>query len=400
VADHGTETVTQASERPRVLQVTTCRSDYGPAYWVTHELHADPRVEAELVVAGAHLDRGHGMTVREVEADGWPISERVPFAPGSEDHFIGRAVSDFATLFRSRQPDIVLVLGDRLELLAIATAAVLTRTPIAHISGGEVTEGALDEQVRHAVTKMAHVHFPGTPLAARRVRQLGEEPWRIHQVGDPALDHFSRGERATDQELVDALGFLPDRNTLLVTQHAASVAGESTREVDALIGALRSYPGRIIITAPAPDPGSSPVREAMIRFASEHGNATFIESLGSRRYRAVLERVSAMIGNSSSGLIEAASAKLPVVNVGERQQGRERGINVIDTRADATGISEAIGRATSDDFRRSISDMTNVYGDGTAARKIVDVMATLPSRDVLLRKRFVDVRDDGSSGHR
>jgi UDP-hydrolysing UDP-N-acetyl-D-glucosamine 2-epimerase len=389
MADHRAQVVTGGGSRRRIVYVTTCRSDYGPAYWVVHELFADKRVEPMLIVAGSHLSERHGLTVREIEGDGWPIAERVPFE-SEEAVSLGRAVIDFAELFARHRPDVVLILGDRLELLAVATAAVLTRTPMAHISGGEVTEGALDEQVRHALTKMAHVHFPGTALSAARVRQMGEEAWRVHQVGDPALDHFQRGTRGTSEELMEALGFLPDRNTLLVTQHAATVTGGPTGEAEELVAALREHSGPIIVTSPAPDPGSARIREVMAAFVADREKTVFVESLGSRRYRGVLALVGAMVGNSSSGLIEAASARLPVVNVGERQQGRERGANVIDVVAERGAIAKAIRRALSEEFRRSLEGMTNPYGDGRAAPRMVEVLATLPPTERLLRKRFVN----------
>ena len=383
--------MTHGGSRSRIAYVTTCRSDYGPSFWLVHELFADRRLDPMLMVAGSHLSERHGLTVREIEADGWPIAARIPFVEDDEDASLGRAVSAFAAAFTLHRPDVVLVVGDRLELLAVATAAVATRTPMAHVSGGEVTEGALDEQVRHAVTKMAHVHFAGTARAAKRLIQLGEEAWRVHHVGDTALDHFRRGVRGTPEDLVETLGFVPDRSTLIVTYHAATAGREIADEVDELVAAMHEYHGSIIVTAPAPDPGSARIREAMTSLVAGRRNAVFVDSLGSRRYRAVLELAGAMVGNSSSGLIEAASAKLPVVNVGERQQGRERGANVIDVAAERGVITAAVLRATSEEFRRTLEHMTNPYGDGRTAPRIVEVLATLPSTEQLLHKRFVDL---------
>jgi UDP-hydrolysing UDP-N-acetyl-D-glucosamine 2-epimerase len=288
-----------------------------------------------------------------------------------------------------QQPDIVVLYGDRLELLPIATAAVLTRTPIAHVCGGDVTEGALDEQVRHAVTKMAHLHFPSTPLSARRVRQMGEDPTRIHCVGDPALDHFVHGEHASPNELTELLGFTPDHRTLLITLHPETASGSTMSLQSAeFCSALQDFEGSLVITAPAPDPGHQTVRTAMERLASQHPRAVFIESLGSRRYRGLLKRVGAMAGNSSSGIIEAASVPLPVVNVGDRQAGRERAPNVIDVPFNASAIRQALQTALSQQFRQSLQRLNNPYGDGNAAQRITAVLKALPPRDELLRKRW------------
>lgn len=395
MADNGAKAVSQAPSRPRIAYVTTCRSDYGPAYWVIHDLFADARLESLLIVGGSHLSARHGLTIREIEADGWPVTERVPFFQSSDDTSgfgasMGEAVAGFSTAFAKVRPSAVVVLGDRLELLAVAIATVTTRTPLVHLCGGDVTEGALDEQVRHALTKIAHVHFPATETSAARILQMGEEAWRVHLVGDPALDHFRRSEGVDPIELEAMLGFLPGRDTLLVTQHAVTVALDgSRREADELAAALAEYPGSIVVTAPSPDPGSAAVREVMAGVVRARRNAVFAESLGSRRYRALLELVGAMVGNSSSGLIEAASAGLPVVNIGQRQQGRERGANVIDTLPERSSIAAAIRRAVAPEFRESLAGIPNPYGDGRTSGRIVDVLANLPGTERLLTKRFV-----------
>ena len=385
--------------------MTTCRSDYGPAHWLIHDMFAAPRIEARLIVSGSHLSPQHGLTVDEIERDGWPIAERVDFYRDIGDDArtygaaLGFAATAFTDVFERLRLSAVVVLGDRLELLAIATAAVITRTPIAHVSGGDLTAGALDEQVRHAVTKMAHVHFPGTEESAARIRQMGEEAWRVHTVGDPALDHFRRGERSAIAELEELFGFGPNRDTLLVTQHPVTIAPDvSIKEAEELASALRQYRGPIVITAPGPDPGSADVRAIVTRLVNERRDTVFVESLGSRRYRAMLELVGAMVGNSSSGLIEAASTGLPVVNIGQRQQGRQRGANVIDSDANAAAITAAIERAMAPEFRASLIGLTNPYGDGRAAGQIVEVLSNLPPRARLLTKHFLTPSSAGDDG--
>ena len=379
--------------RLRVGHVTTCRSDYGPAYWLIHDLFHTPSIEPLLFVGGAHLAVHQGETVREIERDGWSIAARIPFlgADGeASPHALAAALSGFGDAFDATSPDLVILYGDRVELLAAATAATVRAIPIAHICGGDITEGAIDDQVRHAVTKLAHVHFPSTTSATQRLLQMGEEPWRVHHTGDPALDHFTRGERSNPAELEDVLGFIPDRSTLLVTMHPTTLdLGSNATAASELVEALRAYAGPIVITAPAPDPGSEVVRSALAELATSRPSTVFVESLGSRRYRSLLPQIGAMVGNSSSGLIEAPEAGLPVVNIGSRQAGRDRGANVIDVEPTSRAIGMGIARALDPVFRSTFVGRPNPYGNGTAARSIVELLAKLPDRTTLLRKRFV-----------
>lgn len=382
----------------RIAYVTTCRSDYAPSYWLIHDLFAASDLQPLLFVGGSHLSEQHGLTVGEIEADGWPLAERLPFAceadnPRAHAAAAASALERFSDAFIRQSPDLVMLYGDRWELLPIATAAVLTATPIAHLCGGDLTEGAIDEQVRHAVTKMAHVHFPSTALAANRLIAMGEEPWRVHNVGDPALDQFRRGERATDDELRQLLGFVPDASTLLVTFHPPTREPTLVREqVLELAAALEQRAEHLILTAPAPDPGFADVRDVLQTLAATHPRAAYVDHLGGRRYRAVLERVAAMVGNSSSGLIEAACVPLPVVNIGSRQAGRERAGNVIDVAPRRDAIIAAIDRAVGPAFRSSLRGIQSPYGDGHSAPRVVQALRGLPARERLLTKRW------GSSG--
>jgi UDP-hydrolysing UDP-N-acetyl-D-glucosamine 2-epimerase len=378
----------------KIAYVTTARSDYGPAYWLIHDLLKDARFDVGLVVGGSHLSEKHGLTVTEIEKDGWPIYARVPFL-GDEDNDVahgcsaGRAVAEFTRLFAHLRPDLAIVYGDRYELLSVGVAAVITRTPLAHLCGGDITEGAIDDQVRHALTKMAHLHFPSTRRSAERLLQMGEEPWRVRLVGDPAIDSFVRGPRASAEELSARLGFKPDRSTLLVTFHPATLELEDTaRQVQELTEALRLYPGTLVITAPAPDPCGLPIREAMERLTRSRPGTVFVHNLGQYFYVGLMYLVGAMVGNSSSGLNQGPCVPLPVVNVGNRQQGRDRAANVIDVPTESGKILEGINKALSPGFRETLRSVTNPYGAGDAAARIVNVLSNLPSAQVLRNKRF------------
>lgn len=381
----------------KVAYVTTARSDYGPSYWLIHDLFSDARFATTLLVGGAHFSKRHGRSFTEVEKHAWPSVVRLPFLGlgGDEASFArsaGRALRMFGEYFSQNPPDVVVLYGDRVELLPIATAAVLNCVPIAHLSGGEVTEGAFDEQVRHALTKLSHLHFTTSKLATTRLLQMGEEAWRVRTVGDPALDQLRRGESAGLQELQELLGCELGSNTLLVTFHPPTLERECTRaQVRQLVEALRSHSGSIIITAPAPDPGCDDVTNALRAFARARKNVVFVDHLGSYCYRGLLSIVGALVGNSSSGIIEASGVPVPTVNIGNRQKGRERGSNVIDVRPVCAKISAGIKRALSKEFRRTMN-CRSPYGDGRSAQRIVTSLAKLPHRSRLLGKRFVLLR--------
>jgi UDP-hydrolysing UDP-N-acetyl-D-glucosamine 2-epimerase len=373
----------------RIAYVTTCRSDYGPAAFLLRDLEADPRFELRLWVAGAHLTLG---TVQEIVSDGCPIAAELAFDTQNHARGAAQALEKTALLLAAEQPDLLLLYGDRHELLPLANAALLAGTPIAHLCGGDVTLGAFDEQVRHALTKLAHLHFASSARSAARIRQMGEEPWRVHDVGDPSLDHFRRGERARAEELAAVLGFVPDLRSLLVTWHPTTLAlGDLQADTQALLHALASHPGGIVFTAPAPDPGSDEIRRALQTFVAGHPRSVFVESLGSRRYRGLLALCGAMVGNSSSGLSEAPCVPLPVVNVGDRQAGRDRARNVIDVPAETSAIQHAIESALSPAFRAALAGLESPYGDGRSSTRIVEILARLPDRATLLSKRFVEM---------
>lgn len=383
----------------KIAYITTARSDYGPSYWLIHDLFSESCFETLLFVGGSHLSTQYGMTVSEIEKDGWPVAARVPFLEDeagqiSHGRAAARALQGYSQLFAEVRPDLVVVYGDRYELLPIASAAVINQTPMAHVCGGDLTGGAIDDQVRHAVTKMAHLHFPSTARSSARILQMGEEPWRVHNVGDPALDHFVRGDQASAKELTESLGFMPDRQTLLVTFHPATLEVEDMpRQTVEIIAALNGHQGGIVITAPAPDPGSLEIRSQFERLARNRPMTVFVESLGSRRYRGLLHLVGAMVGNSSSGLNEAPCARLPVVNIGRRQEGREKSNNVLDVPPDRAAIGTAIETALSAAFRSSLTRLNNPYGNGCSASQIIDILKGLPPRETLIHKQFRHLHD-------
>jgi len=376
--------------------VTVARSDYGIYRPVLRALAAHEDVHLQLHVGGMHLLERFGWTVEEIERDGYPIAERIDFllpddSPQAVAESIGRGVTGFAKAFARSRPDLLVVLGDRCEMLAAVAAAVPLGIPLAHVHGGELTEGAIDDAIRHAITKLSHLHFVATEQYAARVRRLGEEGWRVVVSGAPALDALS-GFRPLDAvELRERFGFSPDERTLLVTFHPETLEPDRT-EAHALevLAAVRGSGLGAVFTYPNADQGHLQVAAVFEEAAVSDERYRIVRSFGSEAYFSVLSRVGAMVGNSSSGIIEAPSFRLPVVNVGSRQQGRTRAANVIDVEAERTAIAAGIDRATDPAFRRSLNRLVNPYGDGHAAERIVEVLTTVPLDNRLLCKRFED----------
>ena len=377
--------------------VTVARSDYGHLVPLLEALRDTPGITLQLYVAGAHLSPRFGETVGAIEADGWPISARVETI-GASDAAVevaagtGAGVAGFARAFAAGRPDLIVVLGDRAEMLAAAVAALPLAIPVAHLHGGEVTEGAIDEQARHAITKLAHLHFPAAEPYARRIRQMGEEPWRVHCVGAPGLDRFARGAAMPREELARRIGLPLRRPTLLVTFHPVTLEpGEAGGHSAELAGALEMVDGDVVITYPGADAAHDAVIRRLEALAATRPGTRMIPALGEDGYRALLQEADVMVGNSSSGLIEAPSFGLPVVNVGIRQQGRLRAANVIDVGHGREEIAAGIRRALAPGFRAGLRGLVNPYGDGNAAPRIARVLREVELGPRLARKRFVDL---------
>ena len=377
--------------------VTVARSDYGIYRPVLGALEAREDLRLWLYVGGMHLCERFGSTVEEVERDSFEIVERVDFLlpgddPPSIAASIGRGVVEFASAFDRSRPDLLVVLGDRFDMLAAGIAALPLAIPLAHVHGGESTEGAIDEAIRHSLTKLSHLHFAATEESARRIVQLGEEPWRVVVSGAPALD-VARGFEPLPGEALAELGLRLDGPTLIVTYHPVTLQhARATEEVDAVLAAVDESGLAAVLTYPNADTGHGAVIEAIERFAASADRYTLVRNLGTDAYFTLLGRAAAMVGNSSSGIIEAASFGLPVVDVGIRQQGRIRARNVVHADSDRGSIGAALRRALSPEFRESLAGLENPYGDGSASERIVERLATVPLDQKLLVKRFHDLR--------
>jgi UDP-hydrolysing UDP-N-acetyl-D-glucosamine 2-epimerase len=379
--------------RQRICVITGSRAEYGLLYWVLHDLKADPGVQLQLIATGSHLSAGHGMTVRQIEADGFAVDRRVEMLLASDSatavaKSVGLGVIGLSDALESLQPDVVVLLGDRFEMLAAAQTCLLHKILLAHIAGGDVTEGAYDESTRHAITKMAQVHFVTNEDAARRVCQMGENPQQVHVVGSPGLDHLRRRPLLGKAELQQALGAPLGQRNLLVTFHPVTLAqDDGLSEFDELLSALAQtdQDTTIWFTRPNADNGSRAIASRLDAWAGQQGPRVQVHtSLGQLRYLSLMAVADAVVGNSSSGLYEAPSLCVPTVNVGDRQRGRLAAASVLHCVAQRAAIAAAMRQALSLDCRGTV----NPYGDGHSAARIVAVLRALPPAAQLLRKPF------------
>ncbi len=386
----------------RIAVVTTSRADYSHLHWLLRALAEHPDVDLRLIVLGAHLSPEFGSTVQEIERDGIPIHARIECLLSSDSDVgmaktIGVAALGLADALSSLRPDLLLLIADRYEMLAPASVALALRIPIAHIEGGEISEGAIDNAVRNALTMMAHVHFTSTEEGRRRVIAMGEESWRVHRAGAPSIDHLRHSALLTRAELESKLHIaLPEKTSaarpekeriVVLAYHPVTLAQDTTREAEALFAALEQTQGRLFFCYPNADAGGRALIRRTEDFLARRGSGHLFVNLDAVTYWSLLREADLFVGNSSSGIMETASFALPTVNVGIRQQGRERPANVLDADAQPTTILAAIRKAASVEFRQSIAGMRNPYGEGHASEKIVSVLTTLPSAEILLLKR-------------
>jgi len=367
-----------------VCVVTGSRAEYGLLHWLLRDLRDDPGFDLRLVVTGMHLAPEFGSTVREIEKDGFTVARRVEMllssdTPAGVAKSIGLGVIGMSDALDQLKPDIVVLLGDRFEIFAAAQACLIHNIPIAHIAGGDTTEGAIDEAMRHAITKMAHVHFVTNEQSANRVRQLGEDPRHVHMVGSPGLDHLQRQgllDRASVENRLDQK--LGERN-LLITFHSVTLDLDyGIKQFGELLAALDGLDPSIYLwfTEPNADTGGRAMAATLNAWVAAHADrARVYTSLGQELYMSLMANVDAVVGNSSSGLYEAPSLGIATVDIGDRQRGRLAATSVLRCAADRGTIRETIMRAMALDC----SGVINPYGDGHATTKIVDVLRSLPA---------------------
>lgn len=380
-----------------VCVVTGARSEYGLIRLLLKEISSSKKINLQLIVTGSHLSQKYGFTYKEIEADSFQIDWKVHFLDGENDPIsltkaMGKALAGFADAYAALKPDIVILVGDRYEILMAAIAAMMASIPIAHIHGGETTEGAIDEAIRHSITKMAHLHFVATEEYKKRVVQLGEDIGRIYLVGGLGVDSIKKIKLIAKDELEKKIDFKFGWRNLLVTFHPVTLQSESIEyQIDELLGALATLnETRIIFTMPNADSQSDFIRNRLDEFASTRANVKIYESLGQLKYLSIIPFVDAVIGNSSSGLLEVPSFKKPTINIGSRQNGRLKASSVIDCSAERRSILKAIQFVYSSQFQDTLKSTINPYGNGGASKLIKEILENI-NFDSLLIKRFNDI---------
>lgn len=378
--------------KKKVAVITVGRSDWGIYYPIITEIKKRKNLELKIIASGSHLSKHYGYTIKDIERNVFKISEKVQMLLCSDDPIsistsIGLGVIGFAKAYEKIKPDIILVLGDRFEMLSSVVGAVPLKIAIAHIHGGEETQGAFDNVIRHSITKMAHIHFTSTKEYAKRIEKMGEEKWRIFNVGAPALENFKRIKFLKEKELEKNLNFPLNPKPLLVTFHPVTMELENTRYyIQQLLKALKKTNFPLIFTMPNPDTFNSIIRKEIINFSKGYKNCKVFENLGTQIYFNLMKYSLAMVGNSSSGIIEAPSFKLPVVNIGTRQKGRVKARNVIDVGYSANEILKGIEKATSKEFINTLENLRNPYENGNSSKKIADILEKIQLDQRLLLK--------------
>lgn len=377
----------------RICVVTGSRAEYGLLRWILKDLQAASDVALQIVVTGMHLSPEFGGTVSEVEKDGFVITRRVDSllssgTAGGIAKSIGLGVIGMSDVLEDLKPDIVLILGDRFEIFAVAQACLVYNIPVAHIAGGDTTEGAIDEAMRHAITKMAHVHFVTNAESASRVRQLGEDPSRIYEVGSPGLDHLRRQPLFDRSAVESRLGARLGEKNLLITFHPVTLeAAHGEAQFAALLDALDMLDDDTALwfTHPNADAGGRTMASKLKAWVQARPDrARLYTSLGQSLYLSLMAQVDAVVGNSSSGLYEAPSLGVATVDIGDRQRGRLAATSVLRCAPDRDAIREAIARA----IQLDCSGTKNPYGDGHSSERIVNLLRTLPPATELIGKRF------------
>jgi len=383
--------------RRKICVVSGSRSEYGLLYWLMKGIQDDPKLQLQVLATGMHLSPAFGLTYQEIEKDGFHIDRKVEMLLSSDTSTgvaksMGLGLIGFAEALQDLQPDILVVLGDRFELLSAVVAALFSRIPVAHLHGGEVTEGAFDEAIRHAITKMSHLHFVATEDYRRRVIQLGENPERVFLVGGLGVDNIAKLTLLDRPSLETALAFKFGPRNLLVTFHPVTLEDRTSgQQMGELLSALETLKDtHLIFTMPNADPDNHVLSDLIEKFVCQHSRARAYTSLGQLRYLSCVKHVDGVVGNSSSGLVEAPSLGKGTINIGDRQRGRIKAESVIDCKPDRQSITEALERLYSPEFQASLKTVRNPYGEGGASEKILQVIREYPLGSIL-KKSFYDV---------
>ena len=387
--------------------VTAARSDYGLLLPLIENIYSSTDFDLTVYATGMHFSKKHGATVEEIRKAPW-ASEliEIPSSPENDSaeaaaHGIARGIEGFSAAYNARRPDIVLVMGDRMDAIASIIAALPFDIPCAHVSGGELSEGVVDDRVRHAITKMSHIHFTAHPVFAKRVIQMGEHPKRVIMSGEPGLDLLSKIPLVEGDRVRAEYKLNTDHPITVFTMHPVGPERNQNRQaIKTILKVASKIKSQIMFTYPNADPGSAPIIEEIKAYCAMHSGCKAKPSLGRQNYLSLISIADCMVGNSSSGLVEAASFQLPVVNIGDRQRGRISPNNVINAPLEENRIFAAWKKALSPSFRKSLDGTKNPYGDGNSVKRILNALREIPDYSKLTNKTFYDLSLEHVYGRR
>ena len=381
----------------KICVITGTRAEYGLLRWVIQGIAEAPDLELQIIATGMHLSPEFGLTWREIEGDGYAISRKVEMLTSSDTpvgiaNSMGLGMIGFADALAQLQPDLVVVLGDRFEIFAAVAAAMVARIPVAHLHGGEATEGLIDEAIRHSISKMSHLHFVATEEYKQRVIQLGEAPDRVFLVGGLGIDSIKRLVLLDREALEASLGWSLGKKNLLITFHPVTLETATAHvQMAELLAALSELQDtRLLFTLPNADTEGRTLIHQVEEFAARHGNARVCTSLGQLRYLSCIAQFDGVVGNSSSGLLEVPSFRKGTINIGDRQRGRLQAASVLNCAPERGAIRAALEQLYSPPFQASLGQVHNPYGEGGASEKIVEAIRTFNLNN-LLKKRFYDL---------
>ncbi len=381
----------------KICIVTGTRAEYGLLYWLMKDIREDSNLELQIIATGMHLSPEFGLTYRQIEEDGFKIGRKIEMLLSSDTPIgvsksMGLGMIGFAEAYADLKPDIAVLLGDRFEIFSAAAAAMIARIPIAHLHGGEATEGLIDEPIRHSITKMSHLHFTATGEYKRRVIQLGESPARVFNVGGVGIDNIKRLKFLNRNEFEDSINFRLGPKNLMITFHPVTLENATAAEqVQNLLDALDELQyTRFIFTKPNADTEGRVIIKIIDEYVSRNSHkAIAFASLGQLRYLSAMQFVDGVVGNSSSGLAEAPTFKIGTINIGDRQRGRIKAESVIDCEPDKLFILNAIRRLYSEEFQDKLINVKNPYGEGGVSKKIKNVLKEVDLTNIL-KKEFYD----------
>ena len=383
----------------KICVVTGTRAEYGLLYWFLKEIESDKELQLQVIVTGMHLSPEFGLTYKEIEKE-FKINKKIEMLLSSDTSVgisksMGLAQISFAESYDELKPDIVIVLGDRYEIFSATSAAMIARIPIAHIHGGEKTEGAFDESIRHSITKMSHLHFTATEEYKNRVIQLGEHPSRVFNVGGMGIENIKRLKLLSKDEFEKSIEFKLNSKNILVTFHPVTLENSTAKEqFKELLDAIDELEDtNIIFTKANSDTDGRVINQMIDEYVTKNSNKSIVfTSLGQLRYLSALQYVDAVVGNSSSGLAEAPSFRIGTINIGDRQKGRIKASSVIDCEPNKDSILKSFEKLYSKEFQNSLINVKNPYGDGCASKKIVEILKNVDLKNIL-KKSFYDLKE-------